>query len=107
MVQQHEATRVHGGSVGGTKWARVLGIEIVIAVLCAIAAVWCWNHGVRTTVLQPNLPNSEPVGVTYYSGGWITLAAILAAVAGAVAVDIVGRLVEPSRSVPTGGMLSE
>ena len=105
MVQQREVVSAPNEVVRRERPVRVLGIEIVVVVLGAIGAFWSWNHGVRTTMLEPNLPNAEAVGVTYYSGGWITLAALLAAIAGAVAVDIVGRLVEPPRGVPSGGML--
>ncbi|MBJ8347883.1 hypothetical protein [Antrihabitans sp. YC2-6] len=71
-------------------------IDVVACVVLVGLGVWCWNIGVQTTPLSPEFVGASGADGTYYSGGWIALAACLVAAGGAFLVDAVGRLVRPS-----------
>ncbi|MFI6868037.1 hypothetical protein [Nocardia sp. NPDC050406] len=71
------------------RWLAVFG-ELVVAALCGVAAVWSWRNGVRTSWYSPNgdMPGFDAIR---YSGPWLSLAALAAAVGGLLLIDLLAR----------------
>lgn len=85
-----------------------LASDVIVAVVCVVAASVSWHRGVHTSWYAPaaDLPGFHS---TYYSGSWIFFAAVLSAVAGVAVLDLVRR-VRARRSnaghhIPIGGMM--
>ena len=71
-------------------------VELLIAVLVSVAAVWCWTKGVTTTQLAAT-PGGDPAfASTYYSGVWLTGAFVTAGVGAVLFVDGARRLWAPA-----------
>ncbi|MBB5914411.1 hypothetical protein BJY24_003278 [Nocardia transvalensis] len=65
-------------------------VDLVLLVLCVGAAVPSWRHGLTTTSFAAS--GEQPAfEATRYSGSWIGLSALLFAIAGLAAIDLVAR----------------
>ncbi len=75
-----------------------LAVDVVVLVLCLAAIVPAWHAGIESVsfAASGDLPAFE---ATRYSGPWLGLAALLAAVAGLALIDLVARAVERYRRV--------
>ncbi|MBO0854922.1 MAG: hypothetical protein J2P18_14310 [Nocardia sp.] len=73
-----------------------IAADLVLVAACAMAAVAMWRHGIEHTWFLP-MPPQPGFESTHYSGPWLALAAVLVAVAGLAAIDLVARAVVRSR----------
>lgn len=71
--------------------ALIAALEVVVAVLLVVAAVWSWNHAIIAIEL-PQLPPSESA-VTRMMGDWIALAVVAVTVAGLLVLDAIRQIV--------------
>ncbi len=71
-------------------------LDLVLVVVCAVAAVPTWRHGVQRTwfAAAGEQPAFES---TRYVGPWLALAAVLVAAAGLAAIDLVMRCTARAR----------
>ncbi len=65
-------------------------LDLVLVVVCAVAAVPTWKHGIRTTWFAA-IGDQPAFESTRYLGPWLALAAVLVAAAGLAAIDLVVR----------------
>ncbi len=65
-------------------------IDLVLVVACAVAAVPIWQRGIRKTWFAA-IGDQPAFESTRYIGPWLGLAALLVAVAGVAAIDLVVR----------------
>lgn len=73
-------------------WRAVIAaVEVVVAVLLVVAAVWSWNHAL-IAIEVPELPPSAPP-VSRMMGDWIALAVLAVTVAGLLVLDAVRQSV--------------
>lgn len=65
-------------------------LDLVLVVVCAVAAVPSWRHGIHTTWFAA-VGEQPAFESTHYAGGWLALAVLLVAAAGLAAIDLVVR----------------
>ncbi|KAA0022360.1 hypothetical protein [Antrihabitans cavernicola] len=66
--------------------------ELPVALIGIFAAIWSWNHGVRTTSFGPAIDGAPATAGTLYDGSWIALAFLLVTIAAVLLVDTARRL---------------
>jgi hypothetical protein len=76
----------------GGKHRRRAIIELVVAVVAAVAAVWSWFGAQSVVTVAPILPGEPQTTSVAFSPPMLTLMLVLAAVAGVLAVDGLARL---------------
>ncbi|WP_199441640.1 hypothetical protein [Umezawaea beigongshangensis] len=76
--------------------ALVAAAEVVLVLLLAVAAVWCWNRGV-VPLEYPIEGRPEPLPGSRYRGNWLGAAVGLATLAAVFALDAVRQFVLASR----------
>ncbi|NMN97950.1 hypothetical protein [Antrihabitans stalactiti] len=72
--------------------------EVIAALAIAFAAWWSWDRAARTSSFNPAYEGAPAYSGTYYAGSWITLAAVLAVVAGILVIDGISRVTRPHDS---------
>lgn len=77
------------------RWLTVLA-EIVLVPVLAVAAVWCWRHGVQTTMFNAR-GEAPSFGATRYVGPWLAGSAALVIMAGLSLIDGAARVVRLAR----------
>ncbi|NKY54198.1 hypothetical protein [Nocardia vermiculata] len=67
-----------------------IALDLLLVVVCAVAAVPSWRQGVHTTWFAA-VGDQPAFESTHYTGPWLALAALLVAAAGLAAIDLVVR----------------
>ncbi|MEU1207713.1 hypothetical protein [Nocardia sp. NPDC005825] len=78
------------------RWLTIAA-EIVLVPVLAVAAVWCWRHGVQTTVFKAQ-GEAPSFGATRYVGPWLAGSAALVIMAGLSLIDGAARAVRARRA---------
>jgi hypothetical protein len=65
-------------------------LDLVLVVVCAVAAVPIWRHGIHRTWFAA-VGDQPAFESTHYAGPWLALATVLVAAAGLAAIDLVVR----------------
>ena len=72
--------------------AVVAGLEVVVAAVLVIVAVWCWRSG-STNVVIPKTGDHPDLVSTLYFGNWLAAAIGLATLAGLLVLNALRQLV--------------
>jgi len=73
-------------------------LELLLTVILAAGAVWCWFGAQSSVTVAPILPNEPQTTSVVYSPPLLVLMLLLATVAGILAVDGFARLCRVKRA---------
>lgn len=72
--------------------------EVVVVVVLAFVAVWCWNRGI--THLSYPIEGRDPLISTRYHGNWLGTAALCVTMAAVLLLDAARQVVLAARTRP-------
>jgi hypothetical protein len=78
------------------KRALIAAVEVVLIVLLAFAAHWCWQRGIQR--FSYPIEGRPPLVATRYHGNWIGGSIALATVAGVLLLDAIRQILLAGRT---------